>query len=233
MDEFSIIETTDVEYNGDPHDVKIDDNEVNYLLKVYNDHFKKQLSKDDIVWTYSGVRPLCDDESDSPQAITRDYTLDVHDQDGKAPLLSVFGGKLTTYRKLAEHALEKLSGYYDNCGPAWTKNGVLPGGDLGTDRDSYAAQLRRRFTWLPEALARRYARTYGTRAEQLIGTAQSLEDLGEHFGHHLYEAELRYLVAEEWLVELDDAIWRRTKLGMWLDDAQKQRVAQWLAEHKS
>lgn len=233
MDEFSIIGTTDVEYNGDPHDVKIDDNEVNYLLKVYNDHFKKQLSKDDIVWTYSGVRPLCDDESDSPQAITRDYTLDVHDQDGKAPLLSVFGGKLTTYRKLAEHALEKLSGYYDNCGPAWTKNGVLPGGDLGTDRDSYAAQLRRRFTWLPEALARRYVRTYGTRAEQLIGTAQSLEDLGEHFGHHLYEAELRYLVAEEWVVELDDAIWRRTKLGMWLDDAQKQRVAQWLEVHKS
>lgn len=233
MDEFSIIGTTDVEYNGDPHDVKIDDNEVNYLLKVYNDHFKKQLSKDDIVWTYSGVRPLCDDESDSPQAITRDYTLDVHDQDGKAPLLSVFGGKLTTYRKLAEHALEKLSGYYDNCGPAWTKNGVLPGGDLGTDRDSYAAQLRRRFTWLPEALARRYVRTYGTRAEQLIGTAQSLEDLGEHFGHHLYEAELRYLVAEEWVVELDDAIWRRTKLGMWLDDAQKQRVVQWLEEHKS
>ncbi|MFU2145236.1 glycerol-3-phosphate dehydrogenase [Hafnia paralvei] len=232
MDEFSIIGTTDVEYHGDPHDVKIDDNEVNYLLKVYNDHFKKQLGKEDIVWTYSGVRPLCDDESDSPQAITRDYTLDVHDQDGKAPLLSVFGGKLTTYRKLAEHALEKLSGYYGNCGPAWTKNAVLPGGDLGTDRDSYAAQLRRRFTWLPEALARRYARTYGTRTEQLLGTAQSLEDLGEHFGHNLYEAELRYLIAEEWVVELDDAIWRRTKLGMWLDEGQKQRVAEWIREHR-
>ncbi|MBU2673461.1 MULTISPECIES: glycerol-3-phosphate dehydrogenase [Hafnia] len=232
MDEFSIIGTTDVEYHGDPHDVKIDDNEVNYLLKVYNDHFKKQLGKEDIVWTYSGVRPLCDDESDSPQAITRDYTLDVHDQDGKAPLLSVFGGKLTTYRKLAEHALEKLSGYYENCGPAWTKNAVLPGGDLGTDRDSYAAQLRRCFTWLPEALARRYARTYGTRTEQLLGTAQSLEDLGEHFGHNLYEAELRYLIAEEWVVELDDAIWRRTKLGMWLDEGQKQRVAEWIREHR-
>lgn len=232
MDEFSIIGTTDVEYHGDPHDVKIDDNEVNYLLKVYNDHFKKQLGKEDIVWTYSGVRPLCDDESDSPQAITRDYTLDVHDQDGKAPLLSVFGGKLTTYRKLAEHALEKLSGYYENCGPAWTKNAVLPGGDLGTDRDSYAAQLRRRFTWLPEALARRYARTYGTRTEQLLGTAQSLEDLGEHFGHNLYEAELRYLIAEEWVVELDDAIWRRTKLGMWLDEDQKQRVAEWIREQR-
>jgi len=109
MDEFSIIGTTDVEYKGDPKSVKIDDNEIDYLLKVFNEHFKKDLARDDIVWTYSGVRPLCDDESDSPQAITRDYTLDVRDDEGKAPLLSVFGGKLTTYRKLAEHALEKLS----------------------------------------------------------------------------------------------------------------------------
>ena len=111
MDEFSIIGTTDVEYKGDPKNVEIDESEVNYLLKVYNAHFKKQLSRDDVVWTYSGVRPLCDDESDSPQAITRDYTLDIHDVDGQAPLLSVFGGKLTTYRKLAEHALEKLAPY--------------------------------------------------------------------------------------------------------------------------
>ncbi|VUC72392.1 aerobic glycerol-3-phosphate dehydrogenase [Salmonella sp. NCTC 11881] len=107
MEEFSIIGTTDVEYKGDPKAVKIEESEINYLLKVYNAHFQKQLGRDDIVWTYSGVRPLCDDESDSPQAITRDYTLDIHDENGKAPLLSVFGGKLTTYRKLAEHAMEK------------------------------------------------------------------------------------------------------------------------------
>ncbi|MBD4771504.1 glycerol-3-phosphate dehydrogenase, partial [Xanthomonas citri pv. citri] len=105
--------------------VKIEESEINYLLNVYNTHFKKQLSRDDIVWTYSGVRPLCDDESDSPQAITRDYTLDIHDENGKAPLLSVFGGKLTTYRKLAEHALEKLTPYYQGIGPAWTKESVL------------------------------------------------------------------------------------------------------------
>jgi glycerol-3-phosphate dehydrogenase len=211
MDEFSIIGTTDVEYHGDPKDVKIDDNEIDYLLKVYNDHFKKQLGRDDIVWTYSGVRPLCDDESDSPQAVTRDYTLDVHDEQGKAPLLSVFGGKLTTYRKLAEHAMEKLAHYYPGCGPAWTKNGSLPGGDIGGDRDSYAAKLRREHGWLPESLARRYARTYGS--------------------HGLYEAELRYLVEKEWVVELEDAIWRRTKLGMWLDDTQQARVKAWLAQH--
>lgn len=231
MEEFSIIGTTDVEYNGDPRDVKISGEELDYLLKVYNDHFKKPLSKQDVVWTYSGVRPLCDDESDSPQAITRDYTLDVRDEQGKAPLLSVFGGKLTTYRKLAEHALEKLSGYYDNCGAAWTKNSVLPGGDMGTDRDSYAVRLRQQFNWLPEAVARRYARTYGTCSVQLIGDAKSLADLGEDFGHTLYAVELRYLVNHEWVVELDDAIWRRTKLGMWLDDNQKQRVAAWLVEH--
>jgi len=233
MDEFSIIGTTDVEYHGDPKEVKIDQNEITYLLKVYNDHFKKQLTQSDIVWTYSGVRPLCDDESDSAQTVTRDYTLDVHDQNGKAPLLSIFGGKLTTYRKLAEHALEKLAKYYPEAGPAWTKNAVLPGGKLGGSRETYAANLRSRFKWLPESLARRFSKTYGSQSELILGNATSLESLGEHFGHDLYEAELRYLVEKEWVVELDDAIWRRTKLGMWLDAAQQQRVADWLAEQQT
>ncbi|MBV4413139.1 glycerol-3-phosphate dehydrogenase [Enterobacteriaceae bacterium YMB-R22] len=233
LDAFSIIGTTDVEYHGSAHHVKIDDNEINYLLNVYNAHFKKPLSRDDIVWTYSGVRPLCDDESDSPQAITRDYTLDVHDENGKAPLLSVFGGKLTTYRKLAEHAMDKLARYYDNIGPAWTKTGVLPGGDIHGDRDDYAALLRNRHTFLSESLARRYARTYGSNSELLLAGVSSLNDLGEHFGHELYEAELRYLVEHEWVRQLDDAIWRRTKLGMWLSDEQKAQVAGWLDRHAS
>ncbi|OCA54036.1 glycerol-3-phosphate dehydrogenase [Photorhabdus namnaonensis] len=232
MDEFSIIGTTDVEYQGNPKEAKIDDQEINYLLGVYNDHFKKQLSRDDIVWTYSGVRPLCDDESDSPQAITRDYTLDIHDEQGKAPLLSVFGGKLTTYRKLAEHATEKLMQYYPNAGKAWTKNGQLPGGNLeGCDRDGYARLLRKRYNWLPEGVAVRYARTYGSNSELILQGANNLTDLGESFGHGLYEAELRYLVDNEWVVELDDAIWRRTKLGMWLKEEQKQCIATWLAEN--
>ncbi|KFC93744.1 glycerol-3-phosphate dehydrogenase [Leminorella grimontii] len=229
LGEFSIIGTTDVEYHGDPRSVHIDDNEVGYLLKVYNDHFKKQLTRDDIAWTYSGVRPLCDDESDSPQAVTRDYTLEVADEGGKAPLLSVFGGKLTTYRKLAEHALEKLAHYYPGVGGAWTKNGVLPGGNMGTDRDSYAKTLLRNHSWLPEELARRYAHTYGSLTEVLLDNRHSLEDMGEAFGHGLYEAELVYLVKHEWVKELDDAIWRRTKLGMWLSEEEKRRVAEWLA----
>lgn len=231
MDEFSIIGTTDVEYHGDPRDVSIDDNEIGYLLDVYNDHFKKPLTRDDIVWRYSGVRPLCDDESDSPQAITRDYTLSVADEQGRAPLLSVFGGKLTTYRKLAEHALDKLEKYYPHCGKAWTKNAVLPGGDLAGSRDDYAAALRRRFN-VPESLARRYARTYGSNSEQILANAGGSGDLGENFGHDFYEAELRYLVEKEWVVTLEDAIWRRTKLGMWLNEAQRQRVQAWLDNYR-
>lgn len=231
LDEFSIIGTTDVEYHGDPKDVKIDDQEIDYLLNVYNAHFKKQLGRSDIVWTYSGVRPLCDDESDSPQAVTRDYTLDIDDHQGQAPLLSVFGGKLTTYRKLAEHAMEKLAQYYPGCGPAWTKQGSLPGGNIGGDRDSYSAALCRKHSWLSSSLARRYAGTYGSHSKIILSDTSSLSDLGENFGHDFYEAELRYLVQNEWVVELDDAIWRRTKLGLWLDQTQQARVKQWLAEH--
>ncbi|MFD1800822.1 glycerol-3-phosphate dehydrogenase [Mixta tenebrionis] len=231
MDEFSIIGTTDVEYKGDAGQVKIDDSEIDYLLKVYNAHFNKPLTRQDIVWTYSGVRPLCDDESDSPQAITRDYTLDVRDDAGKAPLLSVFGGKLTTYRKLAEHALDKLAKYYPDAGPAWTKNAVLPGGDIAGTREDYAASLRRRYPFISESMARHYARTYGGNSELILQNATALADLGEEFGHGFYEAELRYLVENEWVRERDDAIWRRTKLGMWLNDAQKERVAQWLEAH--
>lgn len=229
MDEFSIIGTTDVEYHGDPADVKIDDNEINYLLDVYNDHFRKTLTRDDIRWTYSGVRPLCDDESDSPQAITRDYTLDLHDDNGQAPLLSVFGGKLTTYRKLGEHALDKLAAYYPHAGKAWTKQAVLTGGELnGRSRDDYARVLTERWSWLPNGLALRLARTYGSQTEKIIGTAQSLSDLGQLFGHNLYESELRYLVQHEWVITAEDALWRRTKLGMWLTQEEQLQVEQWL-----
>ncbi|WP_127959238.1 glycerol-3-phosphate dehydrogenase [Serratia microhaemolytica] len=231
LEQFSIIGTTDVEYHGDAGAAHIDQQEIDYLLKVYNHHFKQPLSRDDIVWTYSGVRPLCDDESDSPQAITRDYTLDLQDEQGQAPLLSVFGGKLTTYRKLAEHALDKLAGYYPNCGAAWTKQMVLPGGNIGADRAAYAAKLGRQYPWLPESLARRYAYTYGSHSELILAGARGVADLGEEFGHQCYEAELRYLVDKEWVVELDDAIWRRTKLGMWLTSEQKMRIENWLAEH--
>ncbi len=232
MDEFSIIGTTDVEYKGDPNQAIIEEQEISYLLEVYNAHFVKKLTSKDIVWSYSGVRPLCNDESDSPQAITRDYTLNVQDDNGTAPLLSVFGGKLTTYRKLAEHALGKLSKYYPEAGPAWTKNTILPGGYFNGSRDDYTVTLRRRYPYISAAMAKHYAYTYGSNSELLLGNACSLEELGENFGHQLFEAELRYLVIHEWVRELDDAIWRRTKLGMWLNDAEKARITEWLVENR-
>lgn len=231
LNAFTIIGTTDVEYRGDPRQVAIDDAEVNYLLNVYNSYFKRQQQPQDIIWQYSGVRPLCDDESNSPQAITRDYTLDIQDEQGRAPLLSVFGGKLTTYRKLAEHALDKLRPYFAHCGAAWTKTAILPGGDLPLERDSYIKQLCQQYPWLPVSLVQRYVCTYGTRYIQIIDSARSLDELGEYFGQGLYEAELRYLVNEEWVITVEDAVWRRTKLGMWLDQTQQQRIRQWLEHH--
>lgn len=231
MDQFSIIGTTDVEYQGDPRQVAIDQEEVDYLLKVYNQHFKQQLSVADIVWRYSGVRPLCDDESDSPQAITRDYILDVYDEQGSAPLLSVFGGKLTTYRKLAEHAMDKLAPYYPQARSAWTRNTVLPGGHFSGSREEYANSLTRRYPFLTPSLALRYARTYGSETESLLNAVQCLDDLGHEFGHEFYEQELHYLVENEWVYELDDAIWRRTKLGMWLTAEQQQQVSAWLSRY--
>ncbi|WWO99445.1 MAG: glycerol-3-phosphate dehydrogenase [Candidatus Dasytiphilus stammeri] len=229
LDEFSIIGTTDIEYKDNPKNAKISDEEIIYLLKVYNNYFKKSICKEDIIWSYSGVRPLYDDQSDSPQSVTRDYTLDISDINGRTPLLSVFGGKLTTYRKLAEQALNNLAKYYPNSGPAWTKKNILPGGKIRENLDDYATNLYRRYIFLSKSLAQRYAYTYGSHSEIFLNKISCLSDLGEHFGHNFYEAELRYLVNYEWVYRLDDAIWRRTKLGLWLTEPQKKRITDWLA----
>lgn len=226
MEEFSIIGTTDLEYTGDLHQITITETEKNYLLNIYNSHFKQQINMDDILWTYSGVRPLCDDESDSPQAITRDYTLDIQDEEGHAPLLSVFGGKLTTYRKLAEHALEKLAPYYANPGKAWTASAVLPGGDMQGSRDEFTLSLCRDYPFISPSLAQRLARTYGSNSREVLGSATQIDHLGEHFGHDFYDAELRYLIDNEWVCTEEDALWRRTKLGMWLSKEEQSKIGE-------
>lgn len=163
--EFSAIGTADIEYKDDPKTVVIDDKEANCLLNVYNARFKRTPSRNDIVWIYSGVRPLRDDKSDSPQAVICDYTLDIHGENSQAPLPFIFGGKPAAYHKLAEHMLEKLAPCYRGISPAWTKTMVLPGGDIGGDRDDYAVKLRRRFPLISESLARHYARTCGSNSE--------------------------------------------------------------------
>jgi glycerol-3-phosphate dehydrogenase len=215
--DFTLIGTTDLPYDGDPANVQISPEEVDYLCQVINSHFVLQIKPADVVWTYSGVRPLYDDESVNASAVTRDYVLELDEADGGAPLLSVFGGKITTYRKLAEHALEKLKPHFSRGGPAWTHAVPLPGGDMpDADFDAFLAAFRSRWPWLPADLAQRYARAYGTRADRLLDSANGVNDLGQHFGDDLYSREVEYLVDKEWAMTATDVLWRRSKLGLHL-----------------
>ncbi|PSW04967.1 glycerol-3-phosphate dehydrogenase [Photobacterium lipolyticum] len=230
LDRFSIIGTTDVEYKGDPRQVAIDDNEIDYLLKVYNGHFVKRLNRNDVVWTYSGVRPLCDDESDSPQAITRDYTLELDQEGGNAPLLSIFGGKLTTYRKLAEAAMTKLTPFFPQIGQAWTANSYLPGGEAAFDGQQLARRLQQQYPWLTAFTSERMATNYGTRASALLEGVSCEAEMGLHFGEGLYAKELDYMIEHEFVQAGIDALWRRSKLGLYLNEEQVGAVTQYIAD---
>ncbi|MGR1215449.1 glycerol-3-phosphate dehydrogenase [Metapseudomonas otitidis] len=225
---FTLIGTTDREYQGDPAKVAITEEETRYLLDVVNQHFKKQISADDILRTYSGVRPLCDDESDDPSAVTRDYTLALDAHPGEAPLLSVFGGKLTTYRKLAESALAQLAPFFPTMGGSWTATATLPGGESMDSQEALAEALCERYGWLPNSLARRWAGTYGSRVWKLLEGVANLTDLGEHLGGGLYTREVDYLCREEWAQDAEDILWRRTKQGLFMTPGQQERLAQYL-----
>ncbi len=223
--QFTLIGTTDREYQGDPAQISISEAETDYLLNVVNAHFKRQLSRQDILRSFSGVRPLCDDESDDPSAVTRDYTLALDNTPGEAPLLSVFGGKLTTYRKLAEAALEQLAPHFAGVMKAsWTASSPLPGGEAMTTVEDLAIQLMERLRQLDPALARRWASTYGSRIWKLLDGAHNLSELGEHLGAGLYAREVEYLVREEWARDADDILWRRTKLGLFLNAQQQHQL---------
>ncbi|MFA6313026.1 MAG: glycerol-3-phosphate dehydrogenase [Sterolibacterium sp.] len=231
-DDYTLIGTTDMEYHGDPDRVAIAEEEIAYLCEMANRYFKRHIAPADVVWSYSGVRPLLDDETGDPSEVTRDYSLEL-DTHG-APLLSVFGGKLTTFRRLAEEAVDRLQPLLGQRIAPWTAAAVLPGGDLphGSLVD-YQAQLTARYPWLPAALARRWARTYGTRSAEIIGNAAALADLGEEVlpALALYAREIDYLVQEEWATSSDDILWRRTKLGLRAGTAGATTLDRWLAEH--
>jgi glycerol-3-phosphate dehydrogenase len=188
--------------------------ETQYILKVANDHFKKTLSPADVVWSYSGVRPLLEDESSDPSAVTRDYTLHLDDKNHKAPLLSIFGGKITTYRKLALSAMTKLTPYFDNLGEAWTDSKPLPGGNLDMSLDAFAMKLQQDYPFIGANLARRFANSYGTLTHTLLDKVNSESELGQHFGNQLYQVEVDYLINHEWARSAEDILWRRTKLGL-------------------
>ncbi|MFW1940761.1 glycerol-3-phosphate dehydrogenase [Acinetobacter junii] len=215
LDQYTMIGTTDREYQGDPSKVQITQAETDYLLEVSNAHFKKQLTQADIIWTFAGVRPLCDDESDNPSAITRDYTLalsqETHDQ---APLLSVFGGKLTTYRKLAESAMHQLNPFFPEMKESWTASEALPGGENMASAEQLANEIRAQITDVSESLAKRWATSYGSRVWNILGESVSIDQLGLGFGHGLFAKEVDYLCRFEWVTNSEDILWRRSKLGL-------------------
>jgi glycerol-3-phosphate dehydrogenase len=226
--DLGLIGTTDVPYEGKAEDVAIDDSEVGYLLDAVNRYTKKQLSRADVLSTYAGIRPLYDDARANPSAVTRDYVFDV---EGTPPLLSVFGGKITTYRKLAEHALQKLKPYLPRMAGDWTAAARLPGGDMEPGGfDHFLSDLEARHRWLPHDVAVHYARLYGTLSTRIIDGASKLSGLGAHVGGTLYESELRYLHEAEWARSAEDVLDRRTKYGLQLSEREKQRVEKLLAE---
>ncbi len=213
--EFTLIGTTDRDYEGDPSDVRITPEEIGYLCAVASEYFAKPVLPSDVVWSYSGVRPLYADGASKAQETTRDYVLKTSGTRGNAPMINVIGGKLTTYRRLAEAAMEKVEEFLGAKGKEWTADTPLPGGDFPpTGYSQVVAGLKRDYPFLDLAFAERLVRHYGTLARKLLGIARSYADLGRHFGDDLYQAEVEYLMNNEWAATADDVLWRRTKRGL-------------------
>lgn len=217
--DFTLIGTTDQDYEGDPRSVRITDGEIDYLTTAASAYFTRPVTRNDIVWSYSGVRPLFADGANKAQDATRDYVLKTFGGVNEAPLINVIGGKLTTFRRLAEATLDKIETMIGAKGKPWTRGSHLPGGNFPAAGFAAAVTaLEHQYPFLDHTYARRLVRLYGTRAGVVLGVARGYADLGRHFGSDLYEAEVRYLVDQEWAATSDDILWRRTKRGL-LGDA--------------
>ncbi|HEY8575902.1 MAG TPA: glycerol-3-phosphate dehydrogenase [Devosia sp.] len=232
-DEFTLIGTTDEDYQGDPKDVAISDKETDYLLGAASEYFAKPVTRDQIHWTYSGVRPLFDDGASAAQEATRDYVLKVDGDAATGAAVNVFGGKLTTSRRLAESVMEKIEAVLGKKGAAWTKGSRLPGGEFEPLAfDAEARRLAMDYPWLPTATVRRLLRLYGTKARVMLGDAKTVADLGQHFGADLYAREVVYLVEEEWARTAQDVLWRRTKLGLRVNAEDVARLESYIGSRK-
>jgi glycerol-3-phosphate dehydrogenase len=234
QDDFTLIGTTDRDYHGDPAKVKATPEEIQYLCDSVSEYLAKPVKPEDVVWTYAGVRPLYDDGASEAKAATREYVLELDTPDGM-PLLSIYGGKITTHRRLAEEVLERLSPYLrgTKAREGWTAKAALPGGDMDVSAvAALAAELVRSYPFLTLVHANRLAHAYGTRATKLLGTAKTLADLGQSFGATLTESEVRYLMSVEWARTAEDVVWRRSKLGLRLSVAEIAVIDDWIATNR-
>jgi len=237
--DFTLIGTTDLEYQGDASQVTITPDEIDYLCDLSNRYFKRPITPAEVVWSYSGVRPLLDDDSDDASEVTRDYTFEF-DSDG-APMLSVFGGKITTFRKLAEQAVDMIAPVLSNRHGPWTADACLPGGDLHglkpdnrsvLEFDVFVSSLQRQYAWLPQPLVARYARAYGTRTHRLLNRRTALAHMGGEVMPGLFEAEAEYWIEHEWATCAADMLWRRSKLGLHLPPGAEAALDAWIDEYR-
>jgi glycerol-3-phosphate dehydrogenase len=232
-EDFTLIGTTDQDYTGDPKDVAITDAEIDYLCAAASEYFARPVERSAIVWSYSGVRPLYDDGASEAQEITREYVLKPDPGEG-APLLNIFGGKITTYRKLSESMLELIEARLGRKAAPWTHRAALPGGDFPADGfDAQVARLQTDYPLLDPKQARRYVRQYGTRAWTMLGKASTRDDLGQHFGYGLYALEVDYLIGQEWAREAADVLWRRTKRGIRFDSEQVAALENYMTRKRA
>ncbi len=232
-DAFTLLGTTDMDHTGDPTNPAVTEAERDYILASANAYLREGLTADDIVYAYAGVRALYNDGASAAKDATREYVLTL--DEAAAPILSVYGGKITTYRKLAEAAMTKLAPHLPVLGTAdWTADAALPGGGFAMNgRDDLARQLAARYPNLEAGMLARMVAAYGTRTTEILGSARTADELGRHFGGGLYETELRYLMEHEWAVTADDVLWRRSKLGLALDAAAAAAIDAYMSGRSS
>jgi len=228
---YTLLGTTDIEVEGDPATVEIEQREVEYICKAVSEYFKKPVQLSDVVWSYTGVRPLYDDAAANASKVTRDYVL--HLTKSGPPMVSIFGGKITTFRKLSEEVIDMILPRLNIKQAAWTATATLPGGDIANaDYDTFRKEKQQQYPWLPEALLNDYTRNYGTVIDSMLANSASVADLGTHFGGDLYEAEVRHLMDNEWAQSADDVLWRRTRKGLGMPDGTQEKLAEWIQSNR-
>lgn len=225
--DFTLVGTTDIAIDGPPGPVECSDAEAEYLCEAASRFLKKLVSPKDVVWRYSGVRPLYDDGADDPSAVTRDYVLEIDDVGGRAPALNVYGGKITTYRRLSEEALEKLERYFPVMGGSWTGDAALPGGDIGKFEDCLGT-LKARYPALDPDFLERLARRHGKNALAILGDAKTGADLGTDFGGGLTAREIDWMIEREWATSARGILWRRSKTGLHMTEAQRRAATDYI-----